>query len=102
MAADTDNRTSEQISLTRFLRERLRLRQDSEHEQAFVRVVIFLILDIPALVWLLVWLGSQFFLNQEGVAWTAHVGGFIFGTFVGIGARAAGTVSWPPPDPVRS
>ena len=44
MAADTDNRNPEQISLTRFLRERLRRRQDSEHEQAFVRVVIVLIL----------------------------------------------------------
>ncbi|MGH6938551.1 MAG: hypothetical protein ACREE8_05895, partial [Hypericibacter sp.] len=44
MAADTDNRNPEQISLTRFLRERLRRRQDSEHEQAIVRVVIVLIL----------------------------------------------------------
>jgi two-component system sensor histidine kinase RpfC len=44
MAADTDNRASEQISLTRFLRDRLRRRQDSEHEQAIVRVVIVFIL----------------------------------------------------------
>jgi hypothetical protein len=68
MAVDTDNRSPEQISLTRFLRERLRRRLDSEHEQAFLRVVIVFILaayyftlaalgnfTTPALAWGFYW-----------------------------------------------
>jgi membrane associated rhomboid family serine protease len=38
---------------------------------------------LPAWVLLLVWFVSQFFLSPgSGVAWTAHVGGFVFGTLV--------------------
>jgi two-component system sensor histidine kinase RpfC len=68
MAVDTDNRSPEQISLTRFLRERLRRRLDSEHEQAFLRVIIVFILaayyftlaalgnfTTPALAWGFYW-----------------------------------------------
>lgn len=47
--------------------------------------------DIRA-VWLLsFWFVSQFFLNAgSGVAWGAHVGGFVFGAAAGIGWRARG------------
>ena len=40
--------------------------------------------DIPA-KWLLgFWFVSQFFISPgSGVAWVAHVGGFVFGAFVG-------------------
>jgi membrane associated rhomboid family serine protease len=35
---------------------------------------------IRAKWWLLLWFASQFFINpNEGVAWAAHVGGFVFG-----------------------
>jgi membrane associated rhomboid family serine protease len=45
--------------------------------------VIVLFRDIPA-KWLLgFWFVSQFFINPaEGVAWVAHVGGFVFGALV--------------------
>jgi membrane associated rhomboid family serine protease len=41
---------------------------------------------------------SQFFINREaGVAWDAHVGGFLFGVLVGLVVRAfkpVRTVAW--------
>ncbi|HVL07415.1 MAG TPA: rhomboid family intramembrane serine protease [Acidimicrobiales bacterium] len=45
--------------------------------------VIVLFRDIPA-KWLLgIWFVTQFFTNpNEGVAWVAHVGGFVFGALV--------------------
>jgi rhomboid family protein len=60
-------------------------------------VIIPLILDIRAF-WLLgFWLVSQFFVSpSSGVAWTAHVGGFVFGMVVGLAYRtAAGVPSRP-------
>ncbi|PLS75503.1 MAG: rhomboid family intramembrane serine protease [Actinobacteria bacterium] len=54
----------------------------------------FLVLfrDIAA-KWLLgIWVVSQFFINpNEGVAWVAHVGGFVFGVAVGLFWRATGS-----------
>lgn len=54
-------------------------------------IVFFLILfrDIEAR-WLLgIWFVSQFFINPNaGVAWAAHVGGFVFGVLVGLVWRA--------------
>jgi membrane associated rhomboid family serine protease len=39
---------------------------------------------LPAWALLLFWFGSQFFVSPgSGVAWVAHVGGFIFGAMVG-------------------
>jgi membrane associated rhomboid family serine protease len=41
--------------------------------------------DIPAKWLLLFWFGLQFFTSpNSGVAWTAHVGGFVFGVIVGL------------------
>lgn len=47
--------------------------------------------DIAA-KWLLgIWFVSQFFINpNEGVAWMAHVGGFVFGVVAGLVWRATG------------
>ncbi|MBP1750289.1 MAG: Rhomboid family protein [Deltaproteobacteria bacterium] len=44
-------------------------------------IIIFVkIVDIPALIFLAAWFFMQFlYTNVEGIAWYAHVGGFIFG-----------------------
>ena len=49
--------------------------------------------------WLLgIWLVSQFFISpNEGVAWMAHVGGFVFGVAAGLLWRATGE---PEPEPI--
>jgi rhomboid family protein len=67
-------------------------------------LVIFLLVDIPAKVVLIVWFVLQFFTDpNEGVAWTAHVGGFVFGVVVGLLLRGYGNRAGPPavryPDP---
>ncbi len=60
---------------------------------ARVRTVIFLAFipvwpRIPALALLVVWFLSQFFIgNEAGIAWVAHVAGFVFGIVAGIIAR---------------
>ena len=58
--------------------------------------------------WLLgIWLVSQFFITpNEGVAWMAHVGGFVFGVVAGLILRASGEPersrpSQPQPTPWR-
>ncbi|MGH9151514.1 MAG: rhomboid family intramembrane serine protease [Acidimicrobiales bacterium] len=61
--------------------------------------------DISA-KWLLgIWLVSQFFVNpNEGVAWMAHVGGFVFGVVAGLLLRATGEPEprpYPSPTPWR-
>ncbi|MFP5377744.1 MAG: rhomboid family intramembrane serine protease [Acidimicrobiia bacterium] len=61
--------------------------------------------DISA-KWLLgIWLVSQFFINpNEGVAWMAHVGGFVFGVVAGLLLRATGEPErqpYPSPTPWR-
>lgn len=49
----------------------------------FIRIVA-----IPAVFFLGLWFLSQFVLNSEGVAWEAHVGGFLFGVVVALPMRA--------------
>ncbi|MHB8110848.1 MAG: rhomboid family intramembrane serine protease [Syntrophorhabdaceae bacterium] len=51
--------------------------------KTIIIIVIFLkIVDIPAVLLLTVWFLMQFlYASVEGVAWYAHVGGFIFGLF---------------------
>lgn len=65
----------------------------------FPLVVYWAIAEIPALIFLPVWFLMQFFngalalaaamRTQEvvGIAWWAHVGGFLFGAMVGAGGR---------------
>ena len=53
-----------------------------------ILVILVLFRDIPA-KWLLgFWFVTQFFTNpNEGVAWVAHVGGFVFGALVALFLR---------------
>jgi membrane associated rhomboid family serine protease len=70
------------------------------YPHARIRTVVFLLLifvvNVRA-VWLLgFWLALQFFTDpNEGVAWAAHVGGFVFGVVVGLLVRAV-----KPPAPI--
>jgi membrane associated rhomboid family serine protease len=52
----------------------------------------FVLFRDVAAKWLLgIWLVSQFFVNpNEGVAWMAHVGGFVFGVVAGLLLKATG------------
>jgi membrane associated rhomboid family serine protease len=49
---------------------------------ALVPFLLFLPLPLPAGLILLMWLVLQFFTPNTGVAWVAHVGGFVFGALV--------------------
>lgn len=54
--------------------------------------------EVPAAVFLVIWFVSQFFLNpNSGVAWVAHVTGFVFGAIGGLWFR--GTKPARPDDP---
>jgi membrane associated rhomboid family serine protease len=50
-------------------------------------LIFFRIVAIPAIFFLGLWFLSQFVLNAEGVAWEAHVGGFVFGALVTLPMR---------------
>ncbi len=53
-------------------------------------IVVIMLVRLPAIVPLTVWLVSQFFIGpDEGVAWMAHVGGFVFGAIVALIVRGA-------------
>ena len=47
-----------------------------------ISIVFFFLLPIPALVFLGFWFLGQFAINDPGVAWEAHVAGFVFGMAV--------------------
>ena len=55
--------------------------------RARVRTLVFVFIfvtfiDIPAYVFLIVWFVMQFlYMGSSGIAWMAHVGGFIFGIY---------------------
>ena len=58
---------------------------------AVLLVFIPIIFDLRAFWWLGIWLVSQFFINpNEGIAWMAHVGGFVFGVLAALVMRATG------------
>ena len=71
-----------------------------------IRTLIFIILkDIRAKWWLGFWFVSQFFTGADsGVAWMAHVGGFVFGVVIGLlvrqSPRSQATVFTDPYQPV--
>jgi membrane associated rhomboid family serine protease len=64
--------------------------------RARVRTLIFLgffitVIAVPAAVLLGLWFLMQFFTDpNSGVAWAAHVGGFVFGVVVGLLVRGSG------------
>ena len=83
------------------------LRPHSKIVTLFPLVVYWAMAEIPAIIFLPVWFGMQFFngfLSLEaarrvqevaGIAWWAHVGGFVFGAMVAVVWRL--TRSSPPP-----
>lgn len=51
-------------------------------------LVLYVLRDISAKWFLAFWLISQFFIGSDsGIAWVAHVGGFVFGLVVGVVVR---------------
>ncbi len=51
-------------------------------------IVFFFLRDISAKWFLGIWFVTQFFTGSDsGVAWVAHVGGFVFGAFIGLVVR---------------
>lgn len=50
-------------------------------------VIIFRVVAIPAIAFLGFWFLSQFLFESEGVAWEAHVAGFVFGALVALPFR---------------
>jgi membrane associated rhomboid family serine protease len=55
---------------------------------AVLSLFFFIVARIRAKWWLLIWFGSQFLINpNDGVAWAAHVGGFIFGALTAVALR---------------
>jgi membrane associated rhomboid family serine protease len=63
-------------------------------------LVIVLLVNVPAKVVLGVWFVLQFFTDpNEGVAWVAHVGGFVFGVLVGLLLRGFDDRARPPTVP---
>jgi membrane associated rhomboid family serine protease len=50
-------------------------------------VIIFRVVAIPAVAFLGFWFVSQFLFDAEGVAWEAHVAGFVFGAVVALPFR---------------
>ena len=52
-------------------------------------LVFFFVISVPAIVLLGFWFVLQFFTDpNEGVAWAAHVGGFVFGVLVALAYRS--------------
>jgi membrane associated rhomboid family serine protease len=65
-----------------------------------VALLIFLPIYLPAAILLLIWFGSQFitaFNPNSGVAWLAHVGGFVVGALIALVLRPL----MPPKQPVQ-
>jgi membrane associated rhomboid family serine protease len=51
-------------------------------------LVLFFFIEVPAGIWLAIWFVSQFFIGpNSGVAYMAHVGGFVFGLLVAAAVR---------------
>jgi membrane associated rhomboid family serine protease len=53
-----------------------------------VPLLLFFVISLPAGLVLGIWFGLQFLTNpNEGVAWVAHVGGFVAGVLLGLGLK---------------
>jgi len=53
-------------------------------------LAIIILVDLKAWMVLAFWFGSQFFISpSDGVAWLAHVGGFVFGAIIAALARGS-------------
>ncbi len=52
-------------------------------------LAIIMLIDLKAWIVLTFWFASQFFISpSDGVAWLAHVGGFVFGAVIALAARS--------------
>ena len=50
--------------------------------------IFFFLVEIPASVWLVIWFVTQFFTSPtSGVAYMAHIGGFVFGIVIALALR---------------
>ena len=52
-----------------------------------VSLVGWFVIPVPAFLFLLIWFVAQFGLGGTGVAWEAHLGGFVFGVVISLVAR---------------
>ena len=66
-----------------------------------VPLFLFFVVYLPAGLVLGIWFGLQFLTNpNEGVAWVAHVGGFVAGVLIGLALKAViGPPQARPPEP---
>jgi membrane associated rhomboid family serine protease len=48
----------------------------------------WILIPVPAVVFLVIWFVLQFISAQTGVAWEAHAGGFVFGAGVSLLLRS--------------
>jgi membrane associated rhomboid family serine protease len=51
-------------------------------------LVGWFLVPVPAFVFLVFWFVAQFLVSGGGVAWEAHVGGFVFGVAVALLLRS--------------
>jgi membrane associated rhomboid family serine protease len=70
--------------------------------RTLVFMLLFFVVDLPAVVLLGFWFVLQFFTDPNaGVAWAAHVGGFVFGVLVALAYRSIRHVPRAAPVPRR-
>ena len=50
-------------------------------------LVVFILLPVPAIVFLGLWFAMQFAVQDPGVAWESHVTGFVFGAAIALVCR---------------
>ena len=54
-----------------------------------VSIVFFMLLPVPAVLFLGFWFLGQFWVGDVGVAWEAHVAGFLAGVLIALPLRAS-------------
>lgn len=61
-------------------------------QQPIRTLLFYMVMHVPAVAWIGLWFAGQIFLaaspGETGVAYAAHIGGFVFGAAIGVGWRA--------------
>ena len=58
--------------------------------EPILTLLLFFFVELPAAIWLAIWFVLQFFIGPiSGVAYVAHIGGFLFGIGVAAVLRSA-------------